>query len=203
MPCARPSTWNVSKMHICNYPPKQLCGLWPFPGSHGTEGALEGHSSLTQGESGPDCPPHGARGYRPPRVPVSALGGGQCHTATPSWPQKCRHGARPWRRADEAVPAGPVCGIVSGVRLEPAEAMCPPLPTACDGPLRQHGLRPPLGGGSLFSLSQGSRSGDPPGEALKLFTIAVLGGQFFSFTAAYPDPGMISDTYGTLSISIC
>lgn len=129
--------------------------------------------------------------------------GGQCHTATPSWPQKCRHGARPWRRADEAVPAGPVCGIASGVRLEPAEAMCPPLPTACDGPLRQHGLRPPLGGGSLFSLSQGSRSGDPPGEALKLFTIAVLSGQFFSFTAAYPEPGMISDTYGTLSISIC
>lgn len=128
MPCARPSTWNVSKMHICNYPPKQLCGLWPFPGSHGTEGALEGHSSLTQGESGPDCPPHGARGYRPPRVPVSALGGGQCHTATPSWPQKCRHGACPWRRADEAVPVGPVCGIASGMRLEPAEAMCPPPP---------------------------------------------------------------------------
>lgn len=76
MPCARPSTWNVSKMHIYDYPPKQLCGLWPFPGSHGTEGALEGHSSLTQGESGPDCPPHGARGYRPPQVPVSALGGG-------------------------------------------------------------------------------------------------------------------------------
>lgn len=147
--------------------------------------------------------PHGARGYCPPRVPVSALGGGQCHTATPSWPQKCRHGARPWRRADEAVPTGPVCGIASGVRLEPTEAMCPPLPTACDGPLRQHGLRPPLGGGSLFSLSQGSRSGDPPGEALKLFTIAVLRGQFFSFTAAYPDPGMISDTYSTLSISIC
>lgn len=65
MPCARPSTWNVSKMHIYDYPPKQLCGLWPFPGSHGTEGALEGHSSLTQGESGPDCPLRGGLPHWP------------------------------------------------------------------------------------------------------------------------------------------
>lgn len=86
----------------------------------------------------------------------------------------------------------------------------PLSPTACDGPLRQHGLRPPLGGSSLFSLSQGSYSRAThfkdrglSGEALKRCKILVLSGQFFLFAAAYPESSMISDTYSKLSVNTC
>lgn len=169
--------------------------------------AQKGHSKVTP-------PSHKVRAGQTARrtVPTATVPPGcQClHSGVgsatrPPHPGLRNAGTGPARGEGQTKPSprGPSVESRVACASSPQRPCAPRPPTACDGPLRQHGLRPPLGGGSLFSLSQGSRSGDPPGEALKLFTIAVLGGQFFSFTAAYPEPGMISDTYGTLSISIC